>query len=1410
MHGRGNYNIQVGQDPYARPPAFQQHSATTAPPTSHYGPIPPQLQVTQHGHPSFHPRPGAVPYQHVMTNVQHHGRSAPVMSGGMSTGQSYAHHPRPPQISNQISHPYSTIEQRPLPWSQNVHQLPPPPPLQGQSAFQLTSSQGNTLERGHPSHAPPPPLPHYSSSSNVMTSDPCGSSVNHMREHSYQQSMTPVLPLPPPPPPTVPPLPPSSPSSNFLSMREGSQSQKGLPDEENLELDCPPHGKSMNYPKVQFQHTESEFKVGSVDAEASDTHTDSDMDMEDDITYPDEEKKNCPYVNSNDECGPMSQEDYTAEELQPLQHTRGHGLSEISVHGNLLFAEASVAHAKEGGSDVASDCNLPVTMKVFSRAELGKPGNGQKEISLDASVNKSPSENKYFGESGGPVNHPEPDYGELPGQSMNEANPTKIVQGYSSNSTSENKEENLGDVSLPSTSDATKNYYSEKGHDVGLADSCKSLSKSNKHVLPESVNRSPINVMQADKLDITTGGVAKFSDRSHKGQKPVSSGTYTARQSKDSSRNYDESVGVEEANSHKPDMKAEKPKVDKFGRLIREDVSDSDLSDSPRHVRRHARRTRRRSRSQSRSRSPHDRRRRRMRSPWRRKERCDRSRSLSPRRRSRSRSPVLRRDTEFSADKLRWEKVQPAVCFDFLQGKCYRGAACRYSHHESGKGERSRYSRGKHHNWDAPPTLRSPNFQEEGKVLTKKEVNDKGRKLSQDVPALWEAKDAKRLPVVSTSQSPDKIDILSSYPADDIPAGKHNYLIPETASKHSDKIPQILDQQVTRTNDNLPSESSLAQVLFGAQTHHPADGQDPSNQLRSVESHLPIPYSNQGVPSWSFSPPITNHPSQLSIPLPSASQPVSASFDPPILQKYNSNPPTSQNHLTPKNYSSYEAPVTYQHSHFPGPLKSVSSMPLPPPPLPLPLTLPPPPASLEHSTPSQHMQQSLLPPCNGLYSHTSLRNHQTEMPNRSQIGEYQAYSFAREPDQMLHRTDGSGSSSLQVSSLTSREGGPRMMDEVHLSGELAQGISSSKSFTQAQTSPLSRQSAFKGIQSSIGAGFSADSNFSHSHSHFQQASYGMQYSASGDVPSTLPEPGMMSSSASRITQDFLERNRSYVHCFVGSKISNHFYPYASTFDLPLSSKLSSNTLLRGSDATANTTYVTPVGLSSAPVDPHRNQCVGSTNMMSSSSVLPPESVSRPVGDQYDPLFDSIEQNSNSTSKADRLKHEITGDSNDLKVHESRGSLNMEVIRQERETAVSADDSLEKEECGETADVAVGPALNSDPSTPNDALDMNVGEFEIDQVKSSGKNKKRKEKSTKLFKISIAAFVKDVLKPSWRQGNMSKEAFKTIVKKTVDKVSGAMKSHQIPKSQAKINHYIDSSRGKLTKLVMGYVDKYVKV
>lgn len=665
--------------------------------------------------------------------------------------------------------------------------------------------------------------------------------------------------------------------------------------------------------------------------------------------------------------------------------------------------------------------------------------------------------------------------------------------------------------------------------------------------------------------------------------------------------------------------------------------------------------------------------------------------------------------------------------------------------------------------------------------------------LSQDMTDFREPKDTQRLPADSTSQSPDEIKNLSGDLAQDTLLVKHSYLIPESAAKYSDKIPQVVDQECKRTDDSLPSESySLAQ------SHHPADRQDRASQLYPVESHVTKPYSNQDFPSWSLGTAIANHPSQLSLPFTPASQPLSASFDPSIFQTYNSNPPTSQNQFTSQNYSTYLAPAAYEHSHFPGPLKSVSSSLLPPPPLPPP---PPPPTSAEHST-SQHMHQSLPPPWND-YSNTSVRSQQTEMSTRPQMGEYQVYPFGREPDKMLQRTDGYGSSSLLVSNLASQEGGQRMMGESHLPVGSLQGNDSSKSFIQAQTNLLLSRSPFKGMHSSLGTGLSSDGNSSQGHPYFQQASYGLPYSTGGDVPSKLAEPGILSSFPSRVSEDFLERNRSYAHGFVGSKISNHFNPYASTFDLPLSSKFSSNSLLRENDATTTSSkYGTSVSLSSTPVDPHRIQSVGTNNLVSSSSVLPDECVSRPGGNQYDPIYDSIERKSNSSSKAVHQKHEITGDSDDiLGVNGSGRLLNSDPIKNVRETTLSPYDSLEREECGETADVAAGAVLNSSPSNPNDATDVNVGEFEIDQVKTSGKKKKSKEKSGKLFKTSIAAFVKEVLKPSWRQGNMSKEAFKTIVKKTVDKVSGAMKGHQMPKSQAKVNHYIDSSRGKLTKLVM---------
>ncbi|ONK65885.1 uncharacterized protein A4U43_C06F1980 [Asparagus officinalis] len=97
-----------------------------------------------------------------------------------------------------------------------------------------------------------------------------------------------------------------------------------------------------------------------------------------------------------------------------------------------------------------------------------------------------------------------------------------------------------------------------------------------------------------------------------------------------------------------------------------------------------------------------------------------------------------------------------------------------------------------------------------------------------------------------------------------------------------------------------------------------------------------------------------------------------------------------------------------------------------------------------------------------------------------------------------------------------------------------------------------------------------------------------------------------------------------------------------------------------------------------------------------------------------------------------------------------------------------------------------------------------------EVQKDGESKQSKEaKGMRMFKCALVEFVKEVLKPSWKEGHLSKEAHKTIVKKAVEKVTGAMQSQNIPQTQEKIDIYLAHSKAKLTKLVQAYVDKYVK-
>uniref|UniRef100_A0A1J3FZ20 Zinc finger CCCH domain-containing protein 55 n=1 Tax=Noccaea caerulescens TaxID=107243 RepID=A0A1J3FZ20_NOCCA len=233
-----------------------------------------------------------------------------------------------------------------------------------------------------------------------------------------------------------------------------------------------------------------------------------------------------------------------------------------------------------------------------------------------------------------------------------------------------------------------------------------------------------------------------------------------------------------------------------------------------------------------------------------------------------------------------------------------------------------------------------------------------------------------------------------------------------------------------------------------------------------------------------------------------------------------------------------------------------------------------------------------------------------------------------------------------------------------------------------------------------------------------------------------------------------------------------------------------------------------------------------------------------VGDMYDPFVDSFEPES---VKLDCVQeHEQTNDSytvpkastssnRPLNMEESNQDVDKQALSESDMTArvsVSSNKPPDVEENTTRNDIAAVVSRGNDgfgenaenerdgnnheTGTPNSRNENpkasnNVPEGDISTRKKSRGDPKEEDssRSMKLFKVVLTKFVKDLLKPSWRQGNMSKEAFKTIVKRAVDKVSNSMEGRRIPKSRAKIDKYIDTSQQKLTKLVMGYVDKYVE-
>jgi hypothetical protein len=127
----------------------------------------------------------------------------------------------------------------------------------------------------------------------------------------------------------------------------------------------------------------------------------------------------------------------------------------------------------------------------------------------------------------------------------------------------------------------------------------------------------------------------------------------------------------------------------------------------------------------------------------------------------------------------------------------------------------------------------------------------------------------------------------------------------------------------------------------------------------------------------------------------------------------------------------------------------------------------------------------------------------------------------------------------------------------------------------------------------------------------------------------------------------------------------------------------------------------------------------------------------------------------------------------------------------------------------------GEKKNADAEKKNADAERRNAEAEAQEDGAKGK-KGKDSKQLKMFKVALADFVKEALKPTWKDGQMSREVHKTIVKKVVDKVTSTVEN--TPPTKEKIDVYMTYSKEKLNKLVQvslffslsfGYLSPFVR-
>ncbi|KAI3886308.1 hypothetical protein MKX03_008028 [Papaver bracteatum] len=205
--------------------------------------------------------------------------------------------------------------------------------------------------------------------------------------------------------------------------------------------------------------------------------------------------------------------------------------------------------------------------------------------------------------------------------------------------------------------------------------------------------------------------------------------------------------------------------------------------------------------------------------------------------------------------------------------------------------------------------------------------------------------------------------------------------------------------------------------------------------------------------------------------------------------------------------------------------------------------------------------------------------------------------------------------------------------------------------------------------------------------------------------------------------------------------------------------------------------------------------------------------------QYDPLLDSIElpnvgdRSLQSSSLTENVvlqnTSQINADSAGLDQHTESVYLDNSKCNHGLVTDAPSSEATRDFVDGKQNNILV-PKDEKPLKHDHAVIASNSKEVRLDRChgQMDGYKQKKETKAQKVFRVSLIDFVKELVKPYWLEGQLSKDVHNVIVKKAVEKVLSTLQAHQIPSTPQSVDQYLLTSLPKLKKLVEGYVSKYV--